>query len=292
MKEAEEDAKASEMQQKEEQPDVTMEDATEGDKTTATSVTASPTSSLSGRRSSTILQRPAFPLKLDLSGASLRLSAEDAANFNAPDGRHSPVTLAPKSARPADFAAPTGEDIMTAIESTANFENAIASQRVDIDLTTASDIDPSLGSADKPIELDLDIDMTDLFGPEEKPAEGPTDATTSVDDLFSPKEIKKELDRSTDFLESLGTASGTQEDFMVSDNPSNNNPSPGALLASFGANSTNTEPNDSQFNLEALDYNFNFGGETTAAEVNLDQYLGVNVDPTQQNPVKTEPDNQ
>ena len=74
----------------------------------------------------------------------------------------------------------------------ASSEAAAASHSADIDLTLDSDhagepqqtnldIDPSLGgSADKPIELDLDIDMQDMFGPE--PSSG------GIETLFSPTE--------------------------------------------------------------------------------------------------------
>jgi hypothetical protein len=121
--------------------------------------TLSPTTPASGkgptlpaRRQSAIslssLHRPPFPHKLDLSSASLRLNPDDPL---LQPGIASPVTLAPKSSIskvPPDF--PFGP-----------------SQDVDIDLTLGDDVvpfaassvvDSSLGnSADKPIELDLDI---------------------------------------------------------------------------------------------------------------------------------------
>lgn len=109
------------------------------------------------------LHRPPFPHKLDLSSSSLRLSAEEAALFS--QSLPSPVSLAPKSARPS---AQTEMDLMAAFAS--------SSHHVDIDLTVDDDspmapIDASLGnSVDKPIEVDFDsIDiemsnMTDLFG--------------------------------------------------------------------------------------------------------------------------------
>jgi hypothetical protein len=135
------------------------------------------------------LNRSALPPKLDLSSSSMRISAEEAALF--PKGLvPSPVSLAPKSARPS---ATADIDLMAAFASAAA-ANA-GSQRVDIDLTDSPPAmraaDPSLGSsADKPIELDLDnidmemSDMTNLFG--DAPESTPGDGQTTVDSLFSP----------------------------------------------------------------------------------------------------------
>jgi len=110
-------------------------------------------------------------------------------------GITSPVTLAPRTARPGTATGEIPPDLMAAI---ASSEAAAASRPVDIDLTLDSDsvvepqsmnlnMEPSLGgSVDKPIELDLDIDMEDMedmtgiFGPE--PSSG------GVENLFSPTE--------------------------------------------------------------------------------------------------------
>ncbi|KAG6331603.1 hypothetical protein ID866_7485 [Astraeus odoratus] len=147
---------------------------------------------LPSRRQSAIslssLHRPPFPLKLDLSSSSMRMTAEEVALFSkglVP----SPVSLAPKSARPTSTA---DIDLMAAFASAA--ANASA-QHVDIDLTVddspptmMTGINTSLGSsADKPIELDLDgIDMemssmTDLFGdaPESSSGDGLFTPTTT-----------------------------------------------------------------------------------------------------------------
>jgi hypothetical protein len=149
-------------------------------------------SPLANRRQSAValssLQRPAFPHKLDLS--SLRMGAEDLISLSA-SGITSPVTLAPRTARPTTATSEIPPDLMAAI---ASSEAAAASQPVDIDLTMDSDstveppqmnlsIDPALGgSADKPIELDLDIDMEEMiFGPE------PSNSG-DVENLFSPTE--------------------------------------------------------------------------------------------------------
>ncbi|KAF8446367.1 hypothetical protein L210DRAFT_3628830 [Boletus edulis BED1] len=151
-----------------------------------------PTQHISMRRPSAIslssLNRSA--LKLDLSSSSMRISAEEVALF--PKGLvPSPVSLAPKSARPL---ATADIDLMAAFASAAAANSD--SQRVDIDLTDSPPammavMDSSLGStADKPIELDLDnidmemSDMTNLFGDAPESTSG--DGQTAVDSLFSP----------------------------------------------------------------------------------------------------------
>ena len=147
-----------------------------------------PTQYMPMRRQSAIslssLNRSALPPKLDLSSSSMRISAEEAALF--PKGLvPSPVSLAPKSARPS---ATADIDLMAAFASAAAANSS--SQRVDIDLTDSPPammtVDPSLGSsADKPIELDLDnIDMENLF--RDAPESTPGDGQTTVDSLFSP----------------------------------------------------------------------------------------------------------
>ncbi|KAI0344057.1 hypothetical protein BDW22DRAFT_1355341 [Trametopsis cervina] len=126
-----------------------------------TSATAgSKAAGLPARRQSTIslssLQRPAFPHKLDLSSAGLRLSLED---FAIPSGLASPVMLAPKSSIPQlvpDF--PFGAPGDVTIDLTHDEDVSVGMLP-----PLPPDIDTSLGSsADKPIEL-LDIDM-ELFG--------------------------------------------------------------------------------------------------------------------------------
>lgn len=113
-------------------------------------------------------------------------------------GITSPVTLAPRTAHPGTATGEIPPDLMAAI---ASSEAAAASRPVDIDLTLDSDsaveappmdldIDGTLGgSADKPIELDLDMDMeemTGIFGPE--PSSG------GVDSLFSPTEARVKVE--------------------------------------------------------------------------------------------------
>jgi hypothetical protein len=128
------------------------------------------------RRQSTIslssLSRPQVPPKLDLSPDAMRITPGEFAQ-GLGGGLPSPVTLAPKSGRttassefPPDFMAALASDMST--------------RPVDIDLTMAPEggtttahvgLDPSLGSsADRPIELDLELEGMDidLFG------DGPT----------------------------------------------------------------------------------------------------------------------
>ena len=126
-------------------------------------------------------------------------------------GMTSPVTLAPRTARPTTATSEIPPDLMAAI---ASSEAAAASRSVDIDLTLDSDsgveqppinldIDPSLGaSADKPIELDIDIDMEDMsdmsgiFGPE--PSSG------GVETLFSPTEDRVKVEEIFPDFSSMG----------------------------------------------------------------------------------------
>ncbi|KAF7340111.1 hypothetical protein MVEN_01929500 [Mycena venus] len=137
---------------------------------------ALPGSSIAGRRPSAIsissLHRPNLPLKLDLSSSALRITPEEASLFS--QGLSSPVTLAPRSARPYG-PNELPPEIMAALASASSASDA-QPRPVDIDLTspdqpTRPDIEMTgIGnSADKPIELDLDameIDMamSDLFG--------------------------------------------------------------------------------------------------------------------------------
>ncbi|KAF9229749.1 hypothetical protein BS17DRAFT_877140 [Gyrodon lividus] len=232
-----------------------------------------PTTIMPHRRQSAIslssLNRNPFPLKLDLSSSSMRISAEEAALF--PKGLvPSPVSLAPKSARPS---ATADIDLMAAFASAA----AVNSAGQHIDLTVSDSpssmmtgVDPSLGnSADKPIELDLDgIDiemsnMTDLFGDAADSTSG--DGQTAVDSLFSPatadtgaplsasdvpqpeKGVKSEdHDIDLKILNALNAEGGGQGGDLFGPvasgstgggqhPPSGNNdaPSPGSLIASF-----------------------------------------------------------
>lgn len=101
------------------------------------------------------MSRPVHNLKLDLSGPSYRMPVDEGA---VQTGLASPVTLAPKSARP------TGTNELPSDFPFAATYNS-GSRPADIDLTI-SDIIPATsvdlsagGSSDKPIELDLDDDL-------------------------------------------------------------------------------------------------------------------------------------
>lgn len=119
------------------------------------------------------------------------MNPEDLISLSA-SGMTSPVTLAPRTARPGTATGEIPPDLMAAI---ASSEAAAASRPVDIDLTLDSDpaveqramnldIDPTLGgSADKPIELDLDMDMEEMSG-----IFGPEPSSGDVETLFSPTE--------------------------------------------------------------------------------------------------------
>jgi hypothetical protein len=158
---------------------------------------------ITARRASAIsissLHRPQFPLKLDLSSSSLRITEEEAAMFT--KGLASPVTLAPRSARlgPNEFP----PEFMAAFGNSSVSSDA-APQPSSIDLTLpnplrisqeqdGSTINNGVGdSSDKPIELDIDIEManmTDLFG-------NPDPEDSKIHDgLFSPVPNEGEIEQ-------------------------------------------------------------------------------------------------
>ncbi|KAJ7071562.1 hypothetical protein C8F01DRAFT_440440 [Mycena amicta] len=177
-------------------------------------------SSLLGRRPSAIsissLQRPSLPLKLDLSSASLRISPEEASLFS--HGLPSPVTLAPKSARPYG-PNELPPDLMAAL---ASASDGGGPSRVEIDLTgpdTTSENMSGIGSsADKPIDLEaMELDMatmTELFGDGESSS---ADGGSAIEGLFTPvipgPNIKvKHEDVEESFLSAL-SASGHDDIF-------------------------------------------------------------------------------
>ena len=145
------------------------------------------------------------------------MNPEDLISLSA-SGMTSPVTLAPRTARPGTATGEIPPDLMAAI---ASSEAAAASHPVDIDLTIDSesaveppsinlDIDSPLGgSADKPIELDLDIEMSGIFGPQP--------SGSGVENLFSPTEDRVKVEEifpdfsaventGRDLFQSIGTA--------------------------------------------------------------------------------------
>lgn len=246
------------------------------------------------RRQSTVslssLQRPNFQHKLDLSGASLRINPEELLSI--PSGLSSPVTLAPKSSHRAI----PQELVMAALSE--------ASRPVDIDLTVrdadmemqqaagaaVASLDPTAGtSADKPIELDLDMDG--LFS---AAADAAAAAGGSHQQMFSQSSAhplggeasnmapdvkpKQEEDFFSDAL-NAGASSGDMGDILtslggvvppqggqshdmndasrqsLSMSSSIKAPSPGTILAGFDAHSTGVpgQPNDTHFDINSMD---------------------------------------
>ncbi len=181
---------------------------------------------MQGRRPSAIsissLQRPAFPLKLDLSSSSLRMSAEEAAFLS--NGLHSPVTLAPKSARPHDYPVELMAAFTSDIPTAPPPHQESANNTIDLTIETPErdvnvNMDGGVGSsADKPIELDLgdmEVDMSDLFGD--------NSSNDAVDSLFSPTGANPELaaesvkQEEQHFLNSFAANGGaTEEEFFSS----------------------------------------------------------------------------
>ncbi|KAI5115418.1 hypothetical protein M0805_004882 [Coniferiporia weirii] len=207
------------------------------------------------------LHRSPFPPKLDLSAAALRLGIDEmglsmsalasmsalgglgplgSMGVGGIPGLSSPVTLAPKSARPmAQDEIPP--EILAALASAAagnqNTENQNQSQDQHgaIDLTLEEDLHASanmrmlgvgapLGSsADKPIELDLDLDMSyltsEIFGEQgdngvQEQRQQPN-VQMDVDDLFgSGPKSTEDMDMSI-----LDALSGDQQTLFSSLNP-------------------------------------------------------------------------
>ncbi|KAI0252689.1 hypothetical protein BJV78DRAFT_1281539 [Lactifluus subvellereus] len=157
-----------------------------------------------------------FPHKLDLTSDALRISPGEFAQ-GLGGSLPSPVTLAPKSGR-TTATSEFPPDFMAAL--------AASTRPVDIDLTMLPEeapttayvgLDPSLGSADRPIELDLeamDIDMANV------------DVAVDVDvkTLFG--------DESTS---DMSTANLFGDTTSVT---GNNAPSPGSLLATFSSSAS------------------------------------------------------
>lgn len=260
--------------------------------------------SSAGRRGSTIslssLHRPAFLHKLDLSSTAMRVMNVDDPGMFTGGPLASPVTLAPKSARPAT-STDIPHDFMAAFEAVTDANN----RPVDIDLTLP-DTEPANGSAalgnsaDKPIELDMDIDMTmsDLFGDATD-----TSSTDANAGLFSPITADHELamtgvesngklikQEDLDILALSDGGDGT-DDLFASFSQTNNqsstqsqsqpissdalsvpsgqslsnitsSPSPSSMLASFAASQMNTDNQSTSF-----DFFSQAGSETGMAEM-------------------------
>ena len=224
----------------------TVQPATEGNSKDAPILNTIP-----GRRASAIsissLHRPQFPLKLDLSSTSLRITEEEAAMYT--KGLASPVTLAPKSARldPNDF---PPEFIAAFANSSVPSDAAPEPPTIDLTLPNSlhvpqeqnlddSTMDNGIGdSSDKPIELDLDIEManmTDLFGDPD-----PDDHKDSNirDGLFSP-ELEEEQPQTENFENFAANPDLVSQlaaaEPSILQSHSTSVPSPGSLLAQFSS---------------------------------------------------------
>ena len=205
----------------------------------------SPINTIPGRRGSTIsissLHRPQFPLKLDLSSTSLRLTEEEFKK-----GLASPVTLAPKSARlgPNEFP----PEFMAAFAN-SSVPIDVKSEPPTIDLTLPnslhapqeendSTMDNGVGdSSDKPIELDLDIEManmTDIFG---DPDADDSEDSNIRDGLFSPalNEERPQAENFENFVNPDLVSQLAAAEPSILQSHSTSVPSPGTLLAQFSS---------------------------------------------------------
>jgi len=212
--------------------------------TESAQLNSSPTvRTLPSRRPSTIsissLHRP-HPLKLDLSSITLKITEEEAALIKKELG--SPVTLAPKSARP--FNSNELPDIMAAFSNTPMSTEVHGPPSIDLTIhdnihmpQERSSLPLGLGdSSDKPIELDLDsmdiemANMTDLFGDAES-------ADDAAEDLFSP--LGQNRGELSENLGGLSTKESVLADFQIDSNMNVEVdppvPSPGSLLAQFSS---------------------------------------------------------
>ena len=198
---------------------------------------------ITGRRASAIsissLHRPQFPLKLDLSSVSLRITEEEAAMFT--KGLASPVTLAPKSARlgPNEFP----PEFMAAFANSSVPSDA-ASEPSGLELTlqnplhVAQEQDGSNNgvgdSSDKPIELDLDIEManmTDLFG---DPDPEDNEDSSIHDGLFSPV-LNEEQPQAENFENFAGNPDLVSQLAVAEPSILSHSTSPSSLLAQFSS---------------------------------------------------------
>lgn len=251
------------------------------------------------RRASVIslgtLQRP-FPLKLDLSSSALRIGADEFIHPLA-----SPVTLAPRSARPTggelgdlppDFMSIVGPPT-SGVPNLPSGHMPGGNAGIDIDLTMSdpnpAEIDLTMpspppggastlgSSADKPIELDLDMD---LFG-DEVPADdmpAPPPAAEDQDILQSLAGVGAAAD-GEDIFGSLATVG---EDSAMANVQSEAGPSGSAALPDFGgqeAAGPSEGQDHTQFDLANLDLDPNFFDGAAMSDVegmSVDDILKMN----------------
>lgn len=254
------------------------------------------------------LHRNPFPLKLDLSSSALRAGTDDNGQLSSLadintlgnigsladiSGLASPVTLAPKSAR----AMGPGElppDVLAALASAApdpqniqgpqpqqhqHIPSTSTIQNVDIDLTLDDHLSAGMNllsagsSADKPIELDLDLDVqmseiaSDVFGDQSSSgmAQEADQPVTDLESLFSPGAGQTDLPggESTEgmdmsIINALSENPDQTDAFLASLGTENNSAGAARVDAGSQDNAANSieggqGPNDTGFDFSSLD---------------------------------------
>ncbi|RXW18436.1 hypothetical protein EST38_g7412 [Candolleomyces aberdarensis] len=251
--------------------DASTGQALKGEGTLPSTQNNSPLSSHPGRRPSAIsissLHRPSFPHKLDLSSVSFRMPEE---NPLFQSGLGSPVTLAPRSARPLG-ANELPPDFMSAFGGSSSDSG----RQADIDLTLpdviqGASVDLTAGdSSDKPIELDLDVDL-DLFGDESGNAGPSQDSMETSGGLFSPGLGAGSTNNGPgkdDFFNHLegdhgeifsalasSTQGGAETPKVNHSQPDNlSMPSPGTFLNNFSSTNPDNGNTNEQFDFNGID---------------------------------------
>lgn len=226
--------------------------------------------SMNVRRPSAIsissLQRPSLPLKLDLSSSSTRIASEEGSGMYS-SGLASPVTLAPKSARPIG---PNGfpEEFMAVIDLTLAENDGHQIK---------NSMDPTAGdSSDKPIELDLDMDMdmsmNGLFSDNPEASNGAS-LPSGVDNMFAmtgsggPDNKTKETDfidlTTQDILATLSSNSMNATQNFRNPDPSvtAEAPSPATMLSTGFSQHLNTSNSlENTTGLSGTDQSFDMAG--------------------------------
>ncbi|KAF7319840.1 hypothetical protein MKEN_00767200 [Mycena kentingensis (nom. inval.)] len=244
--------------------DVSMEEAETQPPPPTPDPTQSPTfpSSTAARRGSSAisissLQRPAAPLKLDLSSSALRMSPEEASLFS--QGPTSARPFGPNELPP---------EIMAVL---ASADPPVP--RVDIDLTNDGPDVPITGigsTADKPIDLDaMELEMA-LFGEAEASSAGGEGLFTPVIPDLDVK-IKHEEVETDNFLSAL---SGTGHDDLFG---SQSDPGSATLnLEGFSQMSDSGPATGQSYDLEGLDLSFlEDPAQSEAMNFDMEALLGM-----------------
>ncbi|KAL5535157.1 hypothetical protein ACEPAF_3251 [Sanghuangporus sanghuang] len=254
------------------------------------------------------LHRSPFPLKLDLSSTSLRLGSEEVGlNMSALDnldalttlgsmsvdgisGLASPVTLAPKSARPMG----PGElppEVLAALASASgvgnqNMQLPDPSHHVDIDLTLDDDLRVSVDllnsgdSADKPIELDIESDVmmadlhvsSDIFGEQggngKQPSGSPVDS--DIEKLFGPETAgmatASNADDGNGVDMSMLLSENHGDEFFASLDPKNNSPHDDSISR---RTETGAGQGDGSGDNAGFDYSLFFNESTNQEQIDM-----------------------